>query len=671
MKRWLLLFMIPLSLEALEHTHPVFSAIEAGNETEVRRQFLVHDTDANIRLASNGDTPLIFAVRQANLLLVKYDQKIFTDPVTIEAAYKKSIEIVRFLLYLPHIQIKAENNGGETALSLASQEGLSQIVELIISRIRAAHFAGDETAGYMRQLEELGVPDIIHAKLLAAIEKYGSSEHPSDMAVQNSYLKTLFALPWNTQSNDVADIAQIYHTLEAEHFGLKKIKEKILGIIALKILSPSHNQAHSTILCLVGPPGVGKTSLAESIAHALGKEFVRVSLGGVTEERAIRGLNKGYVGAEPGDIIKALKTAQTRNPVILLDEIDKLDHSVQHGDPAAALLEVLDPKQNRAFLDHYIDIPFDLSHVFFIVTANDASTISPTLRDRLEIIQLSSYTFEEKLEIVKQHIAKRLLIQTGLDQKGLSFSDELLQAIITRYTKEAGVRRLEQHIKTLCQKAARAYLETGTMPLFTPDTVALYLGAPMVDDTIKSFITDSIGVALGLAWTPVGGNMLPVEATKYPGTGQIKLTGQLGDVLKESAHIALSYLRTHAVDLHISNTVFTQYDFHIHLPEGATHKDGPSAGVTLVSALASLLMERKYNSTYAMTGEISLTGKVLPIGGLKEKLLAAKKQGISTVIIPMENKADLDECKELFDGMHVVLIASLDDLLEKVLLPKE
>jgi ATP-dependent Lon protease len=484
-----------------------------------------------------------------------------------------------------------------------------------------------------------------------------SPEH----AIIRNYLDFLIALPWNRSTEDKIDLAEAARILDQQHFGLRKVKDRLLEFIAVIKLK---KQIKGPILCLVGPPGVGKTSLGKSVADALGRKFVRIALGGMRDEAEIRGHRRTYVGAMPGRILQSLRRAESNNPVLLLDEIDKVGADFR-GDPAAALLEVLDPQQNHTFTDHYLDLPFDLSRVLFITTANWLEPIHPALRDRLEVIELPGYTEEEKLQIARRHLVPRQLDEHGVKRKLLRFSDAALRRLIRDYTREPGVRQLDREIAAITRKAARRLADRPGTP--RPLTVSLavlreFLGPPRFLSETAEAITD-YGIALGLAWTPVGGEILFIEATRMPGKGRLILTGSLGDVMKESAQAALSYLRSHAKQLGIDAEQFEKRDFHIHVPSGATPKDGPSAGSAIVVALASLLQKRLARSDVAVTGEISLRGRVLPVGGIKEKVLAAARSGLRRVVLPEQNRKDLadvpEEVRKKLDLCFVRTIAEL------------
>jgi len=468
-----------------------------------------------------------------------------------------------------------------------------------------------------------------------AAAEYGVSRH---------YLDWILSLPWTKETEDKIDLVEAERILNEQHFGLTKVKDRLLEFLAV---IKRRKQIKGPILCLVGPPGVGKTSLGRSVAEALGRKFARISLGGMRDEAEIRGHRRTYVGALPGRIIQTLRRVESRNPVIMLDELDKVGADFR-GDPAAALLEVLDPAQNNTFTDHYLDLPFDLSRVLFLTTANWLEPVHPALRDRLEVIELPSYTESEKLQIAKRYLVPRQLEEHGLAKKEVKIPDATLRRVIHDYTREAGVRQLEREIAALTRKATRRIVSNGNgdKPLvMAPDSLKDYLGAArFVNETAETI--KECGIATGLAWTPVGGEILFIEATRMPGKGGLLLTGSLGDVMKESAQTAVSYLRSQAKLLGIDLTDYANYDLHIHVPAGATPKDGPSAGVTLVAALASLLTRRRVRSDVAMTGEISLRGRVMRVGGIKEKVLAAARFGIKQVILPEQNRGDWSEVPE-------------------------
>jgi ATP-dependent Lon protease len=488
----------------------------------------------------------------------------------------------------------------------------------------------------------------------------------AEYGVARNYLDWILALPWEKSTADKLDLKAAEKVLNDEHFGLGKVKDRLLEFLAVL---KRRKQIKGPILCLVGPPGVGKTSLGKSLADALGRKFARISLGGMRDEAEIRGHRRTYVGAMPGRIIQTLRRVESNNPVILLDELDKVGADFR-GDPAAALLEVLDPAQNHTFTDHYLDLPFDLSHVLFIATANWLDPIHVALRDRLEVIELPSYTESEKLQIAKRYLVPRQIEEHGLTRKDVKFSDAALRKLIREYTREAGVRQLEREIAALARKATRKIIsKNGSATKVNLDVreVEAYLGHPKFISESAEKITEH-GIATGLAWTPVGGEILFIEATRMRGRGGLLLTGSLGDVMKESAQTAVSYLRSQAAKLHIDLTDYAKFDLHIHVPAGATPKDGPSAGVTLVVALASLLSKRRVRSDTAMTGEISLRGRVLRVGGIKEKVLAASRFGVKQVILPEGNKADwLDVPAEVRAKLKVHFVRQISEAIQLAL----
>jgi ATP-dependent Lon protease len=500
-----------------------------------------------------------------------------------------------------------------------------------------------ELAELGKAIDEAGMPEEVDKqarKELKRLERMSDSS--AEYSMVRTYLDWLLEIPWKAPEPDAIDVAQARQVLDADHFGLEQVKKRIVEFLAVRKLKPG---GHGPILCLVGPPGVGKTSLGQSIARALGRKFARVSLGGVHDEAEIRGHRRTYIGALPGNIIQALKKAGTRGCVMMLDEIDKLGTGM-HGDPSAAMLEVLDPQQNNTFRDNYLAVPYDLSQVIFIATANLLDTIPGPLRDRMEVLHLAGYTQEEKREIAKRYLVQRQLEETGLTPGQFTITDEALMSIIRHYTREAGVRNLERQIGAVCRHVAVRIAEgkAQTQTIDAPD-LADILGQPKFENEV-ALRTGMAGVATGLAWTPVGGDILFIEASRTPGSGRLILTGQLGDVMKESAQAALTLVKSRVSALKLEPAVFEKVDVHIHVPAGAVPKDGPSAGVAMFIALASLFMDQAVRSQVAMTGEISLRGLVMPVGGIKEKVLAALAAGISTVMLPARNRKDLEEVPE-------------------------
>lgn len=527
--------------------------------------------------------------------------------------------------------------------------------------------AESEADKFERKLEKLKAPAKVKKKIKEEIGRYKRiSSNNSESAVIRGYLETLLAMPWKKASQDNTDVEHAKEILDADHYGLEKVKERILEYLAVKKLN---KEGTGTILCLVGPPGTGKTSIAKSVAKALGRKYVRICLGGVRDEAELRGHRRTYVGAMPGRVIAAVKNAKVKNPLILFDEIDKMV-SDGRGDPAAALLEILDPEQNKHFSDHYMELPFDLSKAFFICTANGTDTISRPLLDRMEVIELPGYTENEKFHIAKEHLWAKQLKQNGITRSQLTITDKALRTMILRYTREAGVRGLERKIASVCRKAAKAVAQadegTKTKLRISDRNIKEYLGKPVYKPNAANEKPE-VGIVRGLAWTSVGGETLEIEVVVLNGTGKLELTGKLGDVMKESARIALTYVRFLVQD-EVDEDYFEKHDIHIHVPEGATPKDGPSAGITMTTAIYSAVTGKPVRADIAMTGEVTLRGRVLPIGGLKEKLLAAKQAGIKEVLVPKENSRDVDEMEtEILEGIILQYVHCVEDVLKEAL----
>lgn len=524
-----------------------------------------------------------------------------------------------------------------------------------------------EVETYKKQLKKIKASKETKEKISKEIDKFSKiSPMAPDSTVSRNYLDTIFSLPWNKESKDKLDIKRAEEILDNEHYGLDKVKERIIEYLAIRQLSSS---LKGPILCLVGPPGVGKTSIAKSIANSLDRKFVRISLGGVRDEAEIRGHRRTYVGAIPGRIINGLKEAKTKNPVFLLDEIDKMASDFK-GDPGAAMLEVLDPEQNKDFVDHYLEVPFDLSKILFVTTANSLGTIPRPLLDRMEIIEITGYIEEEKLNIAKKYLLPKQIKEHALKEGFVKIDDETMIEIINSYTREAGVRGLERTIGKICRKAARKYVEDNSIEeiVVTKSDLETYLGKQKVRHQLAGKKPE-VGVVTGLAWTSVGGETLTTEVNVLKGKGQIVLTGKLGDVMKESAQTGISYIRSIADKFDINPNFYKENDIHIHLPEGAVPKDGPSAGITMALGVISALTNIPVRNNVAMTGEITLRGRVLAVGGVKEKLLAAHRAGITKVLLPEECEADLDEIpQKVKDDMEFVLVNHMDQVLEHALL---
>lgn len=535
--------------------------------------------------------------------------------------------------------------------------------QLGVIREELGENADSEADEYEKKLSELDAPDYVKEKTKKEIKRFRNmSSSSSESTVERGYIETVLELPWNKMSVDNKDLDHAAQVLDDDHYGLKDVKERILEFLAVRNLT---SKGESPIICLVGPPGTGKTSIARSIASALEKKYVRISLGGVRDEAEIRGHRKTYIGAMPGRIVNGLRQAGVSNPLMLLDEIDKVSSDYK-GDTSAALLEVLDSEQNCRFRDHYIEMPVDLSEVLFIATANEVSGIPKPLLDRMELIEVSSYTENEKFHIAKEHLVEKQKSKNGIKKEQLTITDGALKDIIRLYTREAGVRNLERTIGKLCRKAAREIFKDSEAAVkVTKTNLKTYLGNPKYSPEKKNDHAE-VGIVRGLAWTSVGGVTLEVEVNVLPGKGELVLTGKLGDVMKESAQAALSYVRSISEEYGIDAEFYTKHDIHIHIPEGAVPKDGPSAGITMATAMLSAITDRAVRADVAMTGEITLRGRVLPIGGLKEKLLAAKVIGIKTVCIPKDNEKDLEEIsKEITDGMEIVPVEKFSQV-EKI-----
>jgi ATP-dependent Lon protease len=566
--------------------------------------------------------------------------------------------------------------GSKIQSQVQSEVGKNQREYFLREQLKAIQKELGEGDDQAKEIDELrdkidacGMPEPVKKEAMRELDRL--SKMPvaaAEYTVSRTYLDWLIALPWAKRTEDSIDLKRTKDVLDADHSGLEKVKDRVLEYLAVRKLNPD---VKGPILCFLGPPGVGKTSLAKSIANSLGRKFVRVSLGGMRDEAEIRGHRRTYIGALPGQVIQGLRRAESKNPVFILDEIDKLGSDFR-GDPASALLEVLDPEQNNTFRDHYLDVPFDLSEVLFLTTANVLDPIPPALRDRMEVLELAGYTEEEKLKIAVEHLVGKQVANHGLTPQQVEFTDTALRTVIRGYTREAGVRNLEREIGALCRKVARKRAEgDDTRVVITPEVVTEMLGAPtFLDEEIENRTKDP-GVAVGLAWTPAGGEVLFIEASRMQGGGSLTLTGQLGDVMKESGRTALSWFRANAPRYSVDPSFYKDSEIHLHVPSGAIPKDGPSAGITMVTALASELTGRPVRGDIAMTGEITLSGRVLPVGGIKEKVLAARRHGITEVILPKQNEKNIKEdlTDELRRELRIHYVAHIEEVLTLALQP--
>ena len=598
----------------------------------------------------SNNIPLFFAEKQKLL-----------EAATIRERYVLLSDMMSREINISSIVARLQNEVKDRVDKNQKEYVLREQLKIIREELGDDNVVSD-VDNYLEQVKKLKASKEVKDKITKEINRFKSlSTSSSESAVLRNYIETLLELPWDKTSKDNKDTKNAMKILDEDHYGLEKVKERVVEFLAVRNLT---KKGDGPILCLVGPPGTGKTSIARSVARALGKKYARISLGGVRDEAEIRGHRKTYVGAMPGRLVYALKTAGYKNPLILLDEIDKSsgDHK---GDTASALLEVLDSEQNCRFIDHYVEVPIDLSEVLFIATANSMQDIPAPLLDRMEIIEVSSYTENEKVHIAKEHLISKQMEKNGLKDKQLYISEKALEMIIRGYTRESGVRNLERKIAAICRKAAKAVWEDKKKVIkVTQSNLEQYLGKPRYSLT-KANEKDDVGVVRGLAWTSVGGDTLEIEVNVLPGKGEFSLTGQLGDVMKESAQAGISYIRSVADKYKIKKEFFKENDIHIHIPEGAVPKDGPSAGITMATAMLSAITGKKVRADVAMTGEITLRGRVLPIGGLKEKTLAAKAAGIKTVIVPEKNRKDIEEMStEITSGLEIVFVETMDEVLK-------
>lgn len=619
-------------------------------------------------LTETGDLEYLLD-QVANNIPLRYEQKqelLETSDLTIRyevmtRILSNEIEILRIRKeFQEEVRARVDKNQKEYILR--------EQMKLIRDELGEGDSASDADH-YMENLDKLKAPKEVKDKIKKEIARFRSiGSNSSEGSVSRTYIETLLDMPWNKASRDSKDLKKANEILEADHYGLKKVKERILEFLAVRSLT---EKGESPIICLVGPPGTGKTSIAKSVAKALNKEYVRICLGGVRDEAEIRGHRRTYVGAMPGRIAAGLRNAGVRNPLMLLDEIDKVSSDYK-GDTSSALLEVLDSEQNSKFRDHYIEIPIDLSEVLFIATANSVQDIPKPLLDRMEMIEVTSYTENEKAHIAKDHLIPKQLKKHGIKEKQLVFSDKAVEAMIHSYTREAGVRGLERKIGEICRKSAREILEEKKEVVkITESNLKKYLGKELyVFDVANE--TDEIGIVRGLAWTSVGGDTLQIEVNIMPGKGELKLTGKLGDVMKESAQAGVSYIRSIAPQYQLAEDYFEKHDIHIHIPEGAVPKDGPSAGITMATAMLSAIVEKPVYADLAMTGEITLRGRVLPIGGLKEKILAAKMAHIKTVLVPEKNRRDVAEISsEILKGIRIEYVESMEQVLRHAMVKED
>jgi ATP-dependent Lon protease len=616
--------------------------------------------------AGNVDDPSALTYLVASTLRLKTEERQhLLELVDVEQRLRETSTILGRELEVSELGSKIQSQVASEMEKTQREYFLRQQLKAIQDELGEGDPEQAEIAELRERIEQASLPEEPRKaaeRELARLDKLPAAA--AEYGVIRTYLEWIVTLPWNQQTEDNLDLERARQVLDEDHFDLEKVKDRILEYLAVSKLK---SEVAGPILCFVGPPGVGKTSLGQSVARTLGRKFVRISVGGVRDEAEIRGHRRTYIGAMPGTIIRALRDAETRNPVFLIDEIDKMGADFR-GDPASAMLEVLDPEQNSSFRDHYLDLPFDLSKVLFICTANQLETIPPPLLDRMDLIQLSGYTEEEKLEIAQRYLVPKQLEAHGLDPQKIELTDEALRLVIREYTREAGLRNLERRIADLCRKAARRFAEgKGRKTRVDEKRVREWLGPRRFVGEARKRTSDP-GVATGLAVTAVGGDVLFVEATAYPGRGRLTVTGQLGDVMQESARAALSWARAHADQLRLDPQWFSEHDVHVHVPAGAVPKDGPSAGITIATAIVSLVRGEPVSEHVAMTGEITLTGQVLQIGGVRDKVLAAQRAGLTTVILPRENEADLEELpEEAREQLAFVLADSIEDVLRTAL----
>ena len=650
-------------------------------ETEAAMRLVIGDFEEYLSLSSKLPSDILLTItdiedpgRLADVIASYIHLKIEDQQKVLEAFnFYERLEILHKILQeeieLLKIEEKINQRVKKQITKIQKEYYLKEQMRAIQKELGEEDELSEEVEEYKTKIDKIKMPKEVREKTLKEVERLDKmSPNSAETAVIRTYLDWIIELPWDKETKDKVDIKKARDILNEDHYGLTDVKERILEFIAIRKLATNMK---GPILCLVGPPGVGKTSIAKSIAKALNRNFVRMSLGGIRDEAEIRGHRKTYVGAMPGRVISSIKKSGSKNPVFLFDEIDKLSSDFR-GDPASALLEVLDPEQNNTFTDHFLEVPFDLSKVLFITTANTISSIPAPLLDRMEVIQISGYTEEEKFKIATNYLLPKQLKEHGLSEENLKLSETAIKSIISNYTREAGVRNLERNIANICRKATKKIVESNVKTVRVNNgNLHKYLGAEKYHFDMGER-EDQIGVATGLAWTIFGGETLSIEVNCMKGTGKLQLTGQLGDVMKESAMAGISYIRANAESLGVDSNFYKDMDIHIHVPEGAIPKDGPSAGITMATACISALTNRPINKDIAMTGEITLRGRILPIGGIKEKVLAANRIGIKKVLIPFENKKDLEEIPEkVRKKIDLVLVNNMEQVLEQALLKKD
>ncbi|MBS4539494.1 endopeptidase La [Clostridium sp. D2Q-11] len=655
--------------------------VEANKEMKAMMRMVIDNFEEYIKAGNKVSPDVLVSISEINEpgrladVISSYIQLKPEDKQKILEAFNPyaRLEVLHIILEeeIEVLEIEEEiNNRVKSQINKVQKEYyLKEQIKAIQKELGEEEGLEAEVDEYIEKIQEINMPEEVKEKSIKEAERLRRlSPSSAETGVIRNYLEWIIELPWDTETKDRLDIKKSREILEKDHYGLEDVKERILEYLAIRKLAKNMK---GPILCLVGPPGVGKTSIAKSIAKAINRKFVRMSLGGVRDEAEIRGHRRTYVGAIPGRIVSSMKKAGSKNPVFLFDEIDKLNSDFR-GDPASALLEVLDPEQNNTFTDHFLEAPFDLSKVMFITTANSLNNIPRPLLDRMEVIRISGYTEEEKVEIAKRYLVPKQRKEHGLKEKNVSLSDNTLEAIIENYTREAGVRNLERNIANVMRKVAKRIVEENIKSVkVNTRTLSNYLGTPKFRRS-ETEREDQIGLATGLAWTAVGGETLSIEVTPMPGKGKLQLTGKLGDVMKESAVTGISYIRSKVEELEIDKDFHTKRDLHIHVPEGAIPKDGPSAGITMATAVISALTDIPVNGDVAMTGEITLRGRVLPIGGVKEKVLAANRLGIKKVLLPWDNKKDMDEIPDkIKKNIEFVFVKTMDEVLDHALVKGE